>query len=54
MMPSLYREVMILYYCEDLKVEDIGIVLNEPSGTIKSKLHRGRNILKTMLVKEEI
>ena len=53
-LPDKYKEVLVLYYYQDLKVEDICSVLNEPSGTIKSKLHRGRNMLKEMLLKEGV
>lgn len=53
-LPEKYKEILILYYYQDLKVEDICSVLNEPSGTIKSKLHRGRNMLKEMLLKEGV
>ncbi len=49
-----YKEVLILYYYQDLKVEDICSIINEPQGTIKSKLHRGRNMLKDMLLKEGV
>ena len=53
-LPDKYKEVLVLYYYQDLKVEDICSVLNEPSGTIKSKLHRGRNMLKDMMIKEGV
>ncbi|HCJ58809.1 sigma-70 family RNA polymerase sigma factor [Lutispora sp.] len=53
-LPDKYKEVLILYYYQDLKVEDICSIINEPQGTIKSKLHRGRNMLKDMLLKEGV
>lgn len=49
-LPEKYKEVLILYYYQDLNVEDICSIINEPQGTIKSKLHRGRNMLKDMLI----
>ncbi len=48
---SLYREVLVLFYFEDLSIKEISNLLNEKEGTIKSKLSRGRNILKKGLLK---
>lgn len=48
---SLYREVLVLFYFEDLSIKEISNLLNEKEGTIKSKLSRGRNILKESLLK---
>lgn len=50
-MDMLYREVLVLFYFEDLSVKEISSLLNEKEGTIKSKLSRGRNILKESLLK---
>lgn len=48
---SLYREVLVLFYFEELSIKEISNLLNEKEGTIKSKLSRGRNILKKGLLK---
>ena len=48
---SLYREVLVLFYFEELSIKEISNLLNEKEGTIKSKLSRGRNILKGSLLK---
>jgi len=48
---SLYREILVLFYFEDLSIKEISNLLNEKEGTIKSKLSRGRNILKESLLK---
>jgi len=48
---SLYREVLVLFYFEDLSIREISNLLNEKEGTIKSKLSRGRNILKASILK---
>lgn len=50
-MNSIYREVLVLFYFEDLSIKEISNLLNEKEGTIKSKLSRGRTILKTSLLK---
>jgi len=50
-MNSLYREILVLFYFEELSKKEISNLLNEKEGTIKSKLFRGRNILKESLLK---
>lgn len=51
-LPLIYREVIILHYFEDLKVSEIARVLGQAEGTVKSKLFRGRKLLKEILRKE--
>ena len=41
-----YRSVVVAFYIEDRSIKDISRSLNLPEGTVKSKLHRARNILK--------
>ncbi|MDD4046966.1 MAG: sigma-70 family RNA polymerase sigma factor [Tissierellia bacterium] len=50
-MNSLYKEVLVLFYYEELSIKEISNLLNEKEGTIKSKLSRGRNMLKESLLK---
>lgn len=50
-MNDLYREVLVLFYFEELAIKEISNLLNEKEGTIKSKLSRGRNILRESLLK---
>lgn len=48
-MPLKYREVIVLYYYQELTIIEIAHVLGEPESTIKSKLVRGRNLLRQQL-----
>ena len=48
-LPQPYRIVIHLYYQEDYPVKDIARILNIPAGTVKSRLARGRKILKDIL-----
>lgn len=48
-MPLKYREVIVLYYYQDLTINEIAQVLGEPENTIKSKLMRGRRLLRHQL-----
>jgi len=40
------REVVHLFYGEDLGIDDIASILNVPAGTVKSRLHHARESLK--------
>lgn len=44
-----YRLVIVLFYYNELSLRDIAKVLNIPMGTVKSRLSRGRELLKRAL-----
>jgi RNA polymerase sigma-70 factor (ECF subfamily) len=48
-LPAEYRVVSTLYLMEDLSYGEISDILRIPMGTVRSRLHRGRNILKKLL-----
>lgn len=41
--------VVVLYYLNDLSVQEIADILDVPVGTVKSRLHYGRQALKKQL-----
>jgi RNA polymerase sigma-70 factor (ECF subfamily) len=45
-----YREVMHLVYVEGLKVDETARILGIPEGTVKTRLMRGREALRKVLV----
>lgn len=47
-----YQNVIILYYFDERKVNEIADLLNKPSGTIKTWLDRGRTQLEKKLSKK--
>ncbi|GAA0739055.1 RNA polymerase sigma factor [Dactylosporangium roseum] len=47
--PRNYREVIVLHYYADLSVDEISAALSVPSGTVKSRLARGRAALAALL-----
>jgi len=49
MLPLIYRQVIDLYYMQELKVREIADVLDVSEGTIKSRLARARERLKDLL-----
>jgi RNA polymerase sigma-70 factor (ECF subfamily) len=44
-----YRSIMILRYIEDLSLQEISDVLKLPVTTIKTRIHRGREALRSRL-----
>ncbi|WP_257141132.1 sigma-70 family RNA polymerase sigma factor [Bacillus sp. AFS015802] len=44
-LPVKYREVLVLYYYEELSTEEIGQLLKINGSTVRTRLHRGRQQL---------
>jgi RNA polymerase sigma factor (sigma-70 family) len=51
-LPLKYREVMTLYYMDDMLYRDIAMILDIPMGTVMSRLTRARDGLKKSLLKQ--
>lgn len=49
-LPEDFRTVVLLCDVEGFTYEEIANMLDVPIGTIRSRLHRGRNLLKTQLM----
>ena len=47
-----YRDVLFLVYVEGLKVDETAATLGVPEGTVKTRLMRGREALRKVLVRE--
>ena len=47
--PAVYREVLLLRFQEELQIEEIAAVLGAPPSTVKSRLYRGLEALRTTL-----
>ncbi len=52
-LPPSHRAVVVLFYLENLTVEDIAEVLGVPSGTVKSRLHHARKRLRDALAQHQ-
>lgn len=48
-----YREVITLFYFNELKISEITVLTNTKENTVKSRLKRGKVLLKKLLEKEE-
>ncbi len=52
-LPDIEREVIYLFYQEELQVTDIALVQEVPIGTVKSRLNRARNRIKQKLENDD-
>lgn len=50
-LPLKYRNVLYLYYFEDYKVNELASILKTNESTVKTRLKRGRDHLKSELIK---
>jgi len=48
-LPAEYRAVVVLSDIEDYSYEEVAVALKVPIGTVRSRLNRGRNILRDKL-----
>lgn len=51
-LPDIEREIIHLFYLQDMAVTQIALVLNIAPGTVKSRLHRARAALKQLLAEQ--
>ena len=51
-LPVKYRDVVHLFYYEELSVKEIALVTGRAESTVTSQLTRGRNLLKKLLKEE--
>ncbi|EMR06460.1 RNA polymerase sigma factor CnrH [Bhargavaea cecembensis DSE10] len=52
-LPAKYKEILILYYYQDMDVSEIAEVLELNVSTVKTRLQRGRESLKRSLERSE-
>lgn len=52
MLPPKYREVVILFDLHDLSYADVAAVIRTTVGAVRSRLHRGRHMLRHRLRKQ--
>ena len=48
-LPEKYRSVIVLKYMEELSLNEISEILDMPLGTVKTRIHRGREALRQQL-----
>jgi RNA polymerase sigma-70 factor (ECF subfamily) len=49
MLKTPFKDVILLYYYHELSTQEIGKILRISEGTVRSRLHRGRLMLKKMI-----
>lgn len=52
-LPDKMRIVILLYYRENLTIDEIAVLLKIPSGTVKSRMHQAKNKIKERLMNNE-
>lgn len=52
-LPDKMKIVLLLYYKENMKIEEIANVLNIPYGTVKSRMHQAKSKIKERLMNGE-
>jgi RNA polymerase sigma-70 factor, ECF subfamily len=48
-LPRRYREPLVLFYFQEMNITETSRVLGIPEGTLKARLHRGRELLRRRL-----
>ncbi|MBM7705001.1 RNA polymerase sigma factor SigW [Metabacillus iocasae] len=48
-LPEKYRTVIVLKYVDELSLKEISDILDLPVGTVKTRIHRGREALRNRL-----
>ena len=48
-LPEKFQVPLILFYLSDCSIEQIAAILKKPPGTVKSRLFKGRNLIKKRL-----
>jgi RNA polymerase sigma-70 factor (ECF subfamily) len=48
------REVVLLHLLENLPIAEVASIVGCPEGTVKSRLHHGKRLLRTLLTKEAL
>jgi RNA polymerase sigma-70 factor (ECF subfamily) len=48
-LPAIEREALTLFYLRELSLQEIAQALDIPVGTVKSRLHRARRMLRREL-----
>jgi RNA polymerase sigma-70 factor (ECF subfamily) len=49
-LPIRQRELLTLFYLDELSIDQVGQVLNIPAGTVKSRLFHAHNMLRQQIV----
>ena len=50
-LPERFRTPITLFYVQEMNYEDIAAVLDQPLGTVKTNLFRGRSLLRQRIMK---
>ena len=49
-LPALEKQMIHLFYLDEMKITDVAIILDIPAGTVKSRLNRARKLLQQKFI----
>ena len=52
-LPDKYRMVILMFYMEEMSLNEISDALKIPEGTVKSRLHQAKSRLKERMINYE-
>ncbi|WP_084786632.1 sigma-70 family RNA polymerase sigma factor [Bacillus tuaregi] len=53
MLPAAEKQLLMLYYIEDLSIHDLALILDIPENTVKTRLRRAREKMQKILAKDK-
>ena len=51
-LPDRYKLVILMFYMENMSIDEIASALKVPNGTVKSRLHKAKQVLKEKMAYE--
>jgi RNA polymerase sigma-70 factor (ECF subfamily) len=52
-LPEMQKATLLLFYQDELSLEEIGVILEMPINTVKSHLFRAKNSLKQLMIQKD-
>ena len=52
-LPDKFRIVILMYYMEDMSINEIAVALGIPAGTVKSRMNKAKKMLKEKMNYDE-
>ncbi|NVK21906.1 MAG: sigma-70 family RNA polymerase sigma factor [Kangiellaceae bacterium] len=53
-LPDVEKQIIYLFYLNEISITEIAIILEIPIGTVKSRLNRARNQLRNIIPRDEL
>lgn len=53
-LPDKFRTVLVLYYVEEYRIEEIAKIIGRTNSAVKMRLQKGRRLLREAYEKEDV